>query len=70
MQRIPFLKQKFGEPLIQQRMVTDKWDVITYDSIEKLMSKKSITMKDIEDTKLDLTKELKMHPIQQKKLSK
>ena len=69
-QRVPFLKRKFSEPLIQQRMTVDKWDVITYDSIEKLMAKKSITIKDITDSKLDLTKELQQQPIEQKRLDR
>lgn len=69
-QRLQFLKRKFSEPLIQQRMAIDKWDVITYDSIEKLIAKKTITIKDMNDYKLDLSKELTPTPINQKRLDK
>lgn len=69
-QRLPFLKRKFSEPLIQQRMLTDKWDVITYDSVESLIAKKNINIKDMADYKLDLTKELKPQPVEQRRLDR
>lgn len=67
-QRVPFLKKKFNEPLLQQRMATDKWDVIVYDSIDTLVEKKNVNIKDLNNCKLNLSKELKIVPTEQKKL--
>jgi len=67
-QRLSFLKKKFTEPMIQQRISWDKWDVITYDAIDKLSDKKSFVIEDLSKNTEDLKKQLKVLPLEQKKL--
>ncbi len=67
-QRLSFLKKKFTEPMIQQRLSWDKWEVMTYDSVERLVDKKKLVVTDLNNSTEDLAKELKIMPIAQKKL--